>query len=59
MLWLFGAVLVSSILMLPKDVHTTEIRLVEAVTIVILWPATLMLLVVGLNKFARDEYENE
>lgn len=59
MLWLLGAVLVSSILMLPKDEHTAKIRGFEAIAIVIFWPATLIVLVVGLNKFMRDEYETE
>ena len=58
-LWLLGAVLVSSILMLPKDKHTAEISTLEAVTIVILWPGTLIVLALGLNKFVRDEDEVE
>jgi hypothetical protein len=40
------------------DNQSVELSYFESVAIVLLWPATLVVVLLGVNKFVRDEYES-
>jgi hypothetical protein len=60
-IWLTGVVAFTLVLALPSimpDNQSVELSYFESVAIVLLWPATLVVVLLGVNKFVRDEYES-
>lgn len=57
--WLLGAVAFAGILMMPIEKHTARLSALETGAIVIFWPAALLVIFLGVNKFVRDGYETE
>lgn len=55
--WLLGAVAFGWILMLPIEKHSARLSALETGAIVMLWPTALLVILLGVNKFVRDEYE--
>lgn len=60
MIWLTGVVAFTLVLVLPSNIpenQDIQVSYFESVAMVLLWPATIVVLLVGVNKFVRDEYE--
>ena len=63
-IWLTGVVAFTLVLALPsgmsenQSVELSYFESVESVAMVLLWPATLVVVLLGINKFVRDEYES-
>ena len=57
--WLCGVFATGLLLALPSAVHESQSAkpsTLQTLAIVLLWPATVVMLLIGVNKFVRDEY---
>lgn len=60
LIWITGVVAYTLVLALPSNMpenQSVKVSNFESVAMVLLWPATLVVVLLGVNKFVRDEYE--
>ena len=60
LIWLTGVVAFTLLLDLPSSItenQSVKLSYFESVAMVLLWTATLVGILLGVNKFVRDEYE--